>query len=108
MNVPEDETNPNSPDLAEPFHAFSDDLRHWSKEDVELYFVQKGLKEEAASLLRQEVDGYSLLLLRREDILSGMHFRLSRALKVYRLILELQSKAPIQPHPSWTETEGEN
>ncbi|XP_021948960.1 remodeling and spacing factor 1 [Folsomia candida] len=88
-------------------NSFPDDLRLWSKEEVERYFIHKGLKEEASNLLHLEVDGYALLLLQREDIVSGMGFRLGPALKVYRLINELQLKAPMQPHCTWPELEGE-
>jgi len=72
------------------------DIQPWSVADVETFFISKGLKEEAAVLKENEVDGTSLLLLKREDIIHGMGFRLGPALKVNRLVVELQSKAPVK------------
>jgi hypothetical protein len=58
---------------------------------VEKYFNDKGLPEAGALFREQEVDGLSLLLMKRSDVIFGLRLRLGPALKVYKLILQLQN-----------------
>ena len=39
----------------------------------------------------QEIDGQSLLLMKRSDVLTGLYIRLGPALKLYQHVLKLQS-----------------
>lgn len=42
------------------------------------------------TIFSQEIDGMSLLLLRRADVIFGLNLRLGPALKIYRLVCQLQ------------------
>ena len=63
----------------------------WSTEDVENFIQFIGFSDEAAMFREQEVDGLSLLLFKRSDILDGMSMKLGPAVKIYGHIQRLQS-----------------
>ncbi|ODN00675.1 Atherin [Orchesella cincta] len=69
------------------------DISSWTPTQVQKFFSEKGLQDEAASLREQEIDGMSLLLLRRADIIFGLNLRLGPALKIYRLVSQLQQNS---------------
>uniref|UniRef100_A0A8C6WHY6 SAM domain-containing protein n=1 Tax=Neogobius melanostomus TaxID=47308 RepID=A0A8C6WHY6_9GOBI len=55
----------------------------WSVSDVVRYFTAAGFPEQAAAFRSQEIDGRSLLLMRRNDVLTGLSIKLGPALKIY-------------------------
>lgn len=65
------------------------DATNWSPEDVYEYFYQY-FPDEAIVFKEQEIDGHSLLLMRRMDVLKGLTLKLGPALKIYRHVLKLQ------------------
>ena len=67
------------------------EVARWDAEEVETFFIQKEMPDEGAILRKEQVDGLSLLLLQRNDVIHGLGFRVGPALKVYRLIYELQT-----------------
>ncbi|XP_076000439.1 sterile alpha motif domain containing 1a [Genypterus blacodes] len=61
----------------------SQNLLQWSVADVASYFSAAGFPEQAVAFRTQEIDGKSLLLMQRSDVLTGMSIRLGPALKIY-------------------------
>ncbi|XP_020786981.1 sterile alpha motif domain-containing protein 1 [Boleophthalmus pectinirostris] len=55
----------------------------WSVSDVVSYFSAAGFPEQAAAFRTQEIDGKSLLLMQRSDVLTGLSIKLGPALKIY-------------------------
>uniref|UniRef100_A0A8C2B3I8 Sterile alpha motif domain containing 1a n=1 Tax=Cyprinus carpio TaxID=7962 RepID=A0A8C2B3I8_CYPCA len=55
----------------------------WSVADVASYFSSVGFPEQALAFRTQEIDGKSLLLMQRSDVLTGLSIRLGPALKIY-------------------------
>ncbi|XP_069460083.1 fibril-forming collagen alpha chain-like [Ambystoma mexicanum] len=55
----------------------------WSVMDVVQYFTDAGFAEQASAFREQEIDGKSLLLMQRTDVLTGLSIRLGPALKMY-------------------------
>ncbi|KAH0629627.1 hypothetical protein JD844_011847, partial [Phrynosoma platyrhinos] len=55
----------------------------WSVSDVVDYFTEAGFAEQATAFQEQEIDGKSLLLMQRTDVLTGLSIRLGPALKIY-------------------------
>ncbi|XP_067118416.1 uncharacterized protein [Centruroides vittatus] len=67
------------------------DTKNWSIDDVVKYFVNAGFPEESAAFKEQEIDGKSLLLLKRNDVLTGLSLKLGPALKIYNHVRKLQT-----------------
>ncbi|XP_070779062.1 sterile alpha motif domain containing 1a [Enoplosus armatus] len=61
----------------------SQNLLQWTVADVASYFSAAGFPEQAAAFRTQEIDGKSLLLMQRCDVLTGLSIRLGPALKIY-------------------------
>ncbi|XP_056594782.1 sterile alpha motif domain-containing protein 1 [Triplophysa dalaica] len=55
----------------------------WTVADVASYFHAAGFPEQALAFRTQEIDGKSLLLMQRNDVLTGLSIRLGPALKIY-------------------------
>ena len=55
----------------------------WTVGDVVDYFTEAGFPEQASAFQEQEIDGKSLLLMQRTDVLTGLSIRLGPALKIY-------------------------
>ncbi|XP_042549718.1 atherin [Dipodomys spectabilis] len=55
----------------------------WTVMDVVEYFTEAGFPEQASAFQEQEIDGKSLLLMQRADVLTGLSIRLGPALKIY-------------------------
>ncbi|XP_004207258.1 uncharacterized protein LOC101241007 isoform X1 [Hydra vulgaris] len=69
------------------------DVADWTIDDVAYYFKSHGYMEEGALLQEQEIDGRALLLMSRNDCLTGMRIKLGPALKIYHMhIYKLQSR----------------
>ncbi|XP_012273324.1 uncharacterized protein LOC105695891 [Orussus abietinus] len=75
---PKDGIDPNIPDASD-----------WTSEQVYQYFARLFPKE-AEVFRQQDIDGHSLLLMKRSDVLSGLDLLLGPALKIYRHVLKLQ------------------
>ncbi|KAL4236641.1 hypothetical protein ACF0H5_005026 [Mactra antiquata] len=74
-----------------PPKEFYPNATNWSINDVVDYFHQKGFKEQAEAFKEQEIDGQSLLLLKRSDVLQGLSLKLGPALKIYNHVMRLQT-----------------
>ncbi|XP_073350585.1 sterile alpha motif domain containing 1a isoform X2 [Pagrus major] len=61
----------------------SQNVLQWTVADVASYFSAAGFPEQAVAFRTQEIDGKSLLLMQRSDVLTGLSIRLGPALKIY-------------------------
>uniref|UniRef100_A0A8C4SEE4 Sterile alpha motif domain containing 13 n=1 Tax=Erpetoichthys calabaricus TaxID=27687 RepID=A0A8C4SEE4_ERPCA len=59
------------------------DPAEWAVLDVVNYFKAVGFEEQANAFQDQEIDGKSLLLMTRNDVLTGLSLKLGPALKIY-------------------------
>ncbi|KAM4722080.1 sterile alpha motif domain-containing protein 13 [Rhinophrynus dorsalis] len=59
------------------------DPAQWAVDDVVNYFKAAGFEEQASAFKDQEIDGKSLLLMTRNDVLTGLALKLGPALKIY-------------------------
>uniref|UniRef100_A0A8C8FIM9 SAM domain-containing protein n=1 Tax=Oncorhynchus tshawytscha TaxID=74940 RepID=A0A8C8FIM9_ONCTS len=59
------------------------DPADWAFTDVVNYFKAAGFDEQATAFQDQEIDGKSLLLMTRNDVLTGLSIKLGPALKIY-------------------------
>ncbi|XP_036410441.1 sterile alpha motif domain-containing protein 13 [Megalops cyprinoides] len=59
------------------------DPADWAVTDVVNYFKAAGFDEQANAFQDQEIDGKSLLLMTRNDVLTGLSIKLGPALKIY-------------------------
>nr|XP_057939907.1 sterile alpha motif domain-containing protein 1 isoform X2 [Doryrhamphus excisus] len=64
----------------------------WTVSDVVTYFTTAGFPEQAAAFKTQEIDGKSLLLMQRNDVLTGLSIRLGPALKIYERHVKVLQK----------------
>ncbi|XP_069934262.1 sterile alpha motif domain-containing protein 13 isoform X4 [Oryctolagus cuniculus] len=69
------------------------DPADWAVMDVVNYFRTAGFEEQANVFQEQEIDGKSLLLMTRNDVLTGLQLKLGPALKIYEYhVKPLQTK----------------
>ncbi|XP_071399563.1 sterile alpha motif domain-containing protein 1 [Centroberyx affinis] len=64
----------------------------WTVSDVVSYFTAAGFPEQAVAFRTQEIDGKSLLLMQRNDVLTGLSIRLGPALKIYERHVKILQK----------------
>ncbi|XP_059191746.1 sterile alpha motif domain-containing protein 1 isoform X2 [Centropristis striata] len=64
----------------------------WTVSDVVSYFTAAGFPEQATAFRTQEIDGKSLLLMQRNDVLTGLSIRLGPALKIYERHVKVLQK----------------
>ncbi|XP_035993194.1 atherin isoform X2 [Fundulus heteroclitus] len=64
----------------------------WTVSDVVSYFTEAGFPEQAAAFRTQEIDGKSLLLMQRNDVLTGLSIKLGPALKIYERHIKVLQK----------------
>ncbi|KAM3864600.1 sterile alpha motif domain-containing protein 1 [Diretmus argenteus] len=64
----------------------------WTVSDVVSYFTEAGFPEQAVAFRTQEIDGKSLLLMQRNDVLTGLSIRLGPALKIYERHVKVLQK----------------
>ncbi|XP_071953823.1 histone acetyltransferase KAT6B-like [Antedon mediterranea] len=64
----------------------------WDINQVVNYFHENGFIDQAPAFQEQEIDGKSLLLLKRSDVLTGLALKLGPALKIYQHIAKLQTE----------------
>eukprot|EP00794_Sanderia_malayensis_P008225 gene8225-9105_t len=73
--------------------ALPADVADWTVSDVRFYVKSHGFPGEAKLFQEQEVDGKAMLLMSRNDVLTGLRLKLGPALKIYHLhICRLQSR----------------
>ncbi|XP_076866218.1 sterile alpha motif domain containing 1a [Brachyhypopomus gauderio] len=72
------------------------DPLQWSVGDVVSYFTAAGFPEQAAAFRTQEIDGKSLLLMQRSDVLTGLSIRLGPALKIYEHHVKVLQRSHFQ------------
>ncbi|XP_036423306.1 sterile alpha motif domain containing 1a [Colossoma macropomum] len=72
------------------------DLLQWSVADVVSYFTAVGFPEQAVAFRTQEIDGKSLLLMQRSDVLTGLSIRLGPALKIYEHHVKVLQRSHFQ------------
>ncbi|XP_043091295.1 sterile alpha motif domain containing 1a [Puntigrus tetrazona] len=68
----------------------------WSVADVASYFTSAGFPEQALAFRTQEIDGKSLLLMQRSDVLTGLSIRLGPALKIYENHVKVLQRSHFQ------------
>ncbi|KAJ8356609.1 hypothetical protein SKAU_G00194030 [Synaphobranchus kaupii] len=68
----------------------------WGVADVASYFTEAGFPEQAAAFRAQEIDGKSLLLMQRNDVLTGLSIRLGPALKIYERHVKVLQRTHFQ------------
>lgn len=68
------------------------DASKWTINDVVNYFISVGFTEQSHSFREQEIDGKSLLLMKRSDVLTGLNLKLGPALKIYNHVRRLQTR----------------
>ncbi|KAM6904827.1 sterile alpha motif domain containing 1a [Xenentodon cancila] len=73
----------NADDVSLKKETVSQNLLQWTVADVASYFAAAGFPEQAVAFRTQEIDGKSLLLMQRSDVLTGLSIRLGPALKIY-------------------------
>lgn len=76
---PDDNVDPTIPDAT-----------NWTYIKVYNYFRQYFCEDDAKIFKEQEIDGRSLLLLRRGDIVHSFKLRLGTALKIFKHVIKLQ------------------
>ncbi|XP_069674502.1 PHD finger protein 10 isoform X2 [Periplaneta americana] len=80
--------------IGEPSDAQIDDripdVSDWSVEQVSKYLEDQGYPVQAAVFRDHDIDGASLLLMKRSDVLIGLHLKLGPALKIYGQVKKLQ------------------
>uniref|UniRef100_A0A1A8J6R7 Sterile alpha motif domain containing 1b n=2 Tax=Nothobranchius kuhntae TaxID=321403 RepID=A0A1A8J6R7_NOTKU len=64
----------------------------WTVSDVVTYFTDAGFPDQAAAFRTQEIDGKSLLLMQRNDVLTGLSIKLGPALKIYERHVKVLQK----------------
>ena len=70
----------------------------WTVEEVETFFSSSGFRVEGSVFREQEIDGKSLLLLKREDVLKGLPgIKVGPALKIFSFIHHLQNYFVVTP-----------
>ncbi|XP_051982658.1 sterile alpha motif domain-containing protein 1-like isoform X2 [Xyrauchen texanus] len=68
----------------------------WTVADVASYFTTAGFPEQALAFRTQEIDGKSLLLMQRNDVLTGLSIRLGPALKIYERHVKVLQRTHFQ------------
>ncbi|KAL3869037.1 hypothetical protein ACJMK2_041781 [Sinanodonta woodiana] len=71
------------------------DASEWTVDDVVRFFRDLGFEKQAEAFREQEIDGKSLLLMKRNDVLTGLAIRLGPALKIYQHVMKLQTNGHV-------------
>lgn len=67
------------------------DVTQWSVQRIRDFVAMAGFPDQAEALKEEEIDGEALMDLKRVDVLTRFSFKLGPALKLYRLILNMQT-----------------
>nr|XP_016942046.1 histone-lysine N-methyltransferase 2D [Drosophila suzukii] len=90
---PPSRLSPPPPAAAEsPVDIKAQPVATWSVEQV-VGFVAQHYPKEANVFRYQDIDGASLLLLTRQDVMNGFGLKLGPALRVFELVMSLQSRS---------------
>ncbi|XP_043970390.1 atherin [Gambusia affinis] len=73
----------------------------WTVSDVVSYFTAVGFPEQAAAFRAQEIDGKSLLLMQRNDVLTGLSIKLGPALKIYERHIKVLQKTHFEDNDGY-------
>lgn len=84
------EVHINEPPENQPKKLNVADIASWTVDEVFQYLSGKGCNSQAEAFKENDVDGLSLLLLTRNDVLYGLHLKLGPALKAYKQVHLLQ------------------
>ncbi|XP_039296135.1 polyhomeotic-proximal chromatin protein [Nilaparvata lugens] len=81
--------------LKDPYEAYPiddsiPDVSEWTPDEVCQYFLKYFDAQLVQVFKEQEIDGKSLLLMKRTDVLTGLCMKLGPALKLYRHVKQLQ------------------
>lgn len=69
------------------------DVSKWDPNKIKEYFSSHGFSADVCHIfVEQEIDGRSLLLLHRTDVVSGLGLKLGPALKIYSHVKKLQTR----------------
>merc|ERR1719510_2594924 len=69
------------------------DVSKWDHHQIKEYFASQGFSTAICKIfVDQEIDGHSLLLLQRTDVVSGLGLKLGPALKIYSHVKKLQTR----------------
>jgi len=69
------------------------DVSNWEPKAVVEHFMGQGIRPEHAEIFRkEEIDGSSLLLLQRQDVVAGLGLKMGPALKVFEQVRKLQTR----------------
>ncbi|XP_059612767.1 uncharacterized protein LOC132259228 [Phlebotomus argentipes] len=91
----------NVPNIVIPFAGEPvPDAATWSASEVYGYFSHH-FPNEAEVFREQEIDGASLVLMKRDDVVSGLKLKLGPAIRIYRHVLMLQKRSS-DPRLSWS------
>ncbi|ESO92574.1 hypothetical protein LOTGIDRAFT_120412, partial [Lottia gigantea] len=71
--------------------TFYPDASEWTIDDVVTFISSVGFTEQSEAFKEQEIDGKSLLLMKRSDVLIGLSLKLGPALKIYKHVQKLQT-----------------
>ena len=75
------------------------DVSNWNAKKIHEYFLSHGFSQDVCqTLLEQEIDGGSLLLLHRNDVLTSLGLKLGPALKVFKHVKRLQTRRHFPNH----------
>lgn len=66
-------------------------IAKWSKQDVYEYFLEY-FPNEAIALKKKNIDGLSLQVMKRNDVVTGLEINLGPALRMYHHVLRLQTQ----------------
>ncbi|XP_055682183.1 polyhomeotic-like protein 2 [Lutzomyia longipalpis] len=75
------------------------DASTWTANEVYSYF-SRHFPNEANVFREQEIDGTSLVLMKRDDVVSGLKLKLGPAIRIYRHVLMLQKRSS-DPRLPW-------
>ncbi|XP_054897449.1 sterile alpha motif domain-containing protein 1-like [Poeciliopsis prolifica] len=75
----------------------------WTVSDVVSYITAVGFPEQAAAFRTQEIDGKSLLLMQRNDVLTGLSIKLGPALKIYERHIKVLQKTHFEDNDCYVD-----
>jgi len=81
---------PRVEEIVEVYPNMTTNPEKWTVCDVETFIKFIGFPEQSIIFREQEIDGTSLLLLKRSDVLTGMDLKIGPALKIYGHLQRLQ------------------
>lgn len=81
---------PRVEEIVEVYPNMTTNPEKWTVCDVETFIKFIGFPEQSVIFREQEIDGTSLLLLKRSDVLTGMDLKIGPALKIYGHLQRLQ------------------